>query len=424
QAGGIENGTGFWSLMSAGSWLSDGKVDTGSKPSFMGPWEKLFLGWLNHYTIKPDSGTTYSVLGPAGDANGPRAQAVVVNLPDQTVTDEYNTPYEGQYEWWGGSADNLNVSLTRDLDLTGATSASVTAKLQHEIEADYDYLYGEVSTNGGTSWSIVPWKTVNGDVERTGTQGLDGSSNGAWVDLSYDLSAYQGQAVKFRFRYATDGGVHYAGAFLDNITFTKNGATVWTDTVETADSGWANNGWKRFTGTDTRTVPHFYIAENRTYFSYDDSLRTGPYNYGWADTKPDWVERFSNPEGMLVWYVNYAYGDNNTSVHPGHGLVLPVDVRPGRITVPGVGDITNRRSSFDATFGKQKKKAITLHLQGKPVTVPAMKGVPVFDDSNPDRYWTADNPRNSVKVAGSGTRIEVFLEARGLSDVIVVKTTN
>ena len=31
------------------------------------------------------------------------------------------------------------------------------------------------------------------------------NSSGAWVDSTYDLSAYAGKTVLFRYRYATDG---------------------------------------------------------------------------------------------------------------------------------------------------------------------------------------------------------------------------
>ena len=45
---GGENGTGFWTLMSSGSWMGDGTEDIGSKSSHMGAWEKFQLGWLNY----------------------------------------------------------------------------------------------------------------------------------------------------------------------------------------------------------------------------------------------------------------------------------------------------------------------------------------------------------------------------------------
>ncbi|MBY8871873.1 immune inhibitor A [Micromonospora sp. PLK6-60] len=417
-AGG-DNGVGFWSLMASGSWLSHGTDDIGSTPGYMDPWSKLFLGWLNYSTVEQKSGTTQVTLGPAGDSDGPKAQAIVVNLPSQTQTTNYNTPFGGSYEWWGGSADDLNSTLRRTLDLTGSTSASITAKAQWDIEEDYDFLYAEVSTDGGATWAALTNSLVD-----EGETGVDGSTSGAWVDLSYDLSAYAGKTVTFRYRYATDGGVHLAGPFLDNIQLVKNGTVAWTDDAETLSADWSVKGFTRITGSVTNTYPRFYIAENRTYFGYDDTLRTGGYNFGWANTKPDFVERFSNQPGMLVWYVNYAYGDNNTSQHPGYGFNLPVDVRPDKINVGGQGTITNRRGGYDATFSKFTKPAQIFHKNGVAVTVPALEPQPIFSDNGSGKYWNAGNPQNSVKVAGSGTRIEILEQGTTPTSDMVVKVTN
>jgi immune inhibitor A len=415
---GGDNGVGFWSVMASGSWLNHGKQDIGSTPGYMDPWSKLYLGWLNHSTVDYDSGTTYATLGAAGDTDG-LAQAIVVNLPAQEIVTEFNTPYEGEYEWWGGSADDLSNKLTRTLDLTGATTASLNAKAWYEIEEDYDFLYAEVSTNNGSTWTPLTNALID-----DGENGIDGSTAGEWIDLNYDLSAYAGQTVQFRYRYQTDGGVHFEGPFLDNISLVKNGTAVWTDGAETVDPGWTAAGFTRFTGEIVEEAPRFYIAEYRTYYGYDKTLETGPYNFGWTSTRPDFVERFKNHQGLLVWYVNYAYGDNDTIAHPGFGLNLPVDVRPGPITVPGVGNITNRRSSYDATFSRFTKPAQTFHLNGVPTTVPKLNPVTVFNDSQPDRYWSPQNPLNSVKVAGTGTKIELLLENRLISDLAIIKITN
>ncbi|MEV1143996.1 immune inhibitor A domain-containing protein [Micromonospora sp. NPDC049799] len=417
-AGG-DNGVGFWSLMSSGSWLSRGTDDIGSTPGYMDPWSKLYLGWLNHTTVEYGKGSTQVTLGPAGDSDGPKAQAVVVNLPAQTQTTSYNTPFAGANEWWGGSADDLNTTLTRQLDLTGATSASITAKAWYDIEEDYDYLYAEVSTNGGATWAPLSNSLID-----SGETGVDGSTSGNWVDLTYDLSAYAGQTVQFRYRYQTDGGVHLAGAFLDNVSLVKNGSAAWTDDAETLDAAWTAKGFTRMTGSVTDTYPRFYIAENRTYLGYDDTLRTGGYNFGWGTTRPDFVERFANQPGMLVWYVNYAYGDNNTSQHPGYGLNLPVDVRPGQIKVDGQGTISNRRNGYDATFSLYAKPAQTFHRNGVPVTVPALEANPLFTDSGANKYWNNSNPWNSVKVAGTGTKIEILQQGTNPTDDMVVKVTN
>jgi immune inhibitor A len=416
---GGDSGVGYWSLMAAGPWLSRDGSDLGSAPAYLDPYAKLLLGWLDYRRVKPRGGTTHAVLGPAGDGAGGKAQAVLVNLPDQQITTEWNTPASGRFEWWGGSADGLDAILARQLDLTGAGTAALTAKAQYEMEEDFDFLHAEVSTNGGSDWTALPTAGVD-----AGETGLDGSTDGKWVDLRYDLSGYTGKNVLFRFRYATDGGVHFGGPFLDDIALIRDGGPAWTDDVETKSPAWTATGWRRFTGAETTTVPHFYLAENRSYFGHDDALRTGPYNFGSAATRPHQVERFGYGEGLLVWYVNLAYEDNNVSQHPGFGLNLPVDARPGPVEVPGRGRIPNRGTAFDAAFGRLRTAPVTLHLHGTPVTVPAADGIPMFDDTNPEAYWTQANEQNSVKVAGSGTKIEVLVETHGYADLMLLRITN
>ncbi len=393
DTGGGENSTGFWTLMSSGSWLNHGGWAIGTTPGNMGAWEKLQLGWLDYQTV--DYGENKTVrLGPADRDARNRPQALVVTLPDKTVTTDYNTPHSGSSEWWGGSADGLNSTLTRSIDLSGASTASVSAWLWYEIETDYDYLYGEVSTDGGTSW------TDAGDP----ITGEDGTS---WSQKTWDLTPWAGQSVMFRFRYATDGGVHYKGPFIDDITITADGSTVFSDDVENGDNGWTADGWSRMGGTTSETVPQYYLAENRVYAGYDDTLRTGPYNFGWLNTKPNWVERFPYQNGLLVWFANGEYGDNNTSAHPGGGQVLPVDARPANMVFSDGYQLSNRRQPFDATFGKERTDAVSFHHNGIKMTVPSRPGIPMFWDAYANKYWTADNPQASTKVAASGVKIIV-----------------
>ncbi len=401
-AGG-DNGTGFWTLMSGGSWLNHGGDSIGTTPGYMGPWEKLQLGWLDYQVVRHGTDATVD-LGPADRDHENRPQAIAVVLPKKTVTADYNTPHSGSYEWWGGSADNLQNTLSRPLDLTGKTSASLSAWLDYDIEEGYDYLYVEVSENG-TDWTTVDT--------------IDGKSS--WTQKTWDLSAYAGKQVQVRFRYATDGGLHYAGPFIDDLAITADGAAVLTDDVESGDNGWTADGFTRMSGSTTKEVSHYYLAENRVYSGYDATLKTGPYNFGFANTKPDWVERFPFQNGLLVWYSDGAYTDNNTSAHPGGGEALPVDARPAPITFPqNLGMLGNRRQGFDATFGLEATDEVTFHRNGVPVTVRSSKAIPTFDDSNPNAYWSSRNPWNSTKVAGSGTQISVL---QGTGDTMKVQVS-
>ncbi len=392
--------------MSGGSWMNHGTDSIGTTPGYMGAWEKLQLGWLDYQQV--EYGVDRNVkVGPADRDSATLPQALLVNLPDKTVKTDYNTPRSGSFEWWGGSADSLNSTLTRPVDLTAATtSASVSAWTWYNIEEGYDFLYGEVSTDGGSTWAEV------------GTP-IDGTSNGQWVQKSWDLSAYKGQKVDFRFRYATDGGVHFEGPFLDDLAITVDGAAVLTDDVEAGTNGWTAAGFTRFGGSTSRTATHYYLAENRVYSGYDDTLRTGPYNFGFANTRPDWVERFPYQNGLLVWYIDNEYDDNNTSAHPGHGQVLPVDARPAPVTFPSGALLGNRRQPFDATFGQEKTDKVTFHRNGVPVTVPSQKAIPTFTDLNPKKYWTADNPWASVQVAGTGTSITVDNTSNKAQDMLL-----
>ncbi|WP_062464709.1 immune inhibitor A domain-containing protein [Demequina soli] len=405
-AGG-ENSTSFWTLMSSGSWLGDGTQDIGTTPNYMGPWEKMQLGWLD-YTIADAEGS-YTLSPAAVQADG-QAQALVVDVPDAGITSTYTTPLSGTHAWWTGSADDLNATLTRTLDLTGIKSATVTAKAWYDIEDGYDYLYAEYSTNG-TDWTQLG-------------KPVSGSSRDKWTTLRYSVPG--GGPVQLRFRYQTDGGVHYAGAFLDDLVIKSGGTTLLTDDVEAGDNGWTPaGGFARSTGTETSMGDRYYLVENRTYVGYDATLEHGPYQFDAAYTKPDHVEHFPFQDGMLVWAVDESYSDNNTIEHPGHGLALPVDSHPAKFTYPDGSAPSNRRQPYDATFGLQDIDTVTLHKEvlvgkGKSQSIATVGAVgtsgtqtATFTDTDPNAYFSGTNPLGGVIVAGQGVSVTVTSQVTG-----------
>ena len=416
-AGG-ENSTGFWTLMSSGSWLGDGDGSIGNKPNYMGPWEKLQLGWLDYAVVSPGESGEFTLSPAARQVDG-QEQALVVDVPDAGITTEYTTPASGSYAWWSGSADDLNTTLTRSLDLTGIRSATVTAKAWYDIEAGYDYLYAEYRPAGTTDWIRIG-------------KPIDGSTSGKWSSLR--LTVPGGGKIDFRFRYQTDGGVHYAGAFLDDIVVKNGGTTLFADDVESGDNGWTANGFTRSTGTETSEGDRYYLVENRTYVDYDTTLRTGPYQFSYGLTAPDKVEHFPFADGMLVWAVDEAYSDNNTIEHPGHGLALPVDARPAKFTYEDGTAPSNRRQPLDATFGLQGADDVVLHKEvtvgkGKSQTVqqvgaaaPNDRQTATFTDRVVDAYFHASNPLGGVKVAGHGVDVTVLTQETG--GVMTVRVTN
>jgi immune inhibitor A len=408
---GGENGTAFWTLMSLGSWLGHGGDDIGTTPGYMGPWEKLQLGWLDYAVVSQGSSGSFT-LSPAARQVADQEQAVVVDVPDQDLETEYVTPNSGTHAWWTSSADDLNATLTRTLDLTNVKSATVSTKAWYEIEDGFDYLHAEYRTVGSEDWNAIG-------------SPLTGSSKDSWKKLSYNVPG--NAQVEFRFRFQSDGGVHLANAFLDDFVVKSGGTTLLEDDVESGDNGWtAAGGFKRSTGIETALGDRYYLLENRTYVDYDETLAEGPYQFSFALTAPEKVEHFPFQDGLLVWMVDETYTDNNTIDHAGHGLVLPVDARPAPFVYEdGIGKPSNRRQPFDATFGLQATDDVTLHKEvlvghGKNQTVevvdapaPSNAGIPSFDDSDEDAYWSEDNPLSSTLVAGHGVAVTVTAQTSG-----------
>ena len=182
----------------------------------------------------------------------------------------------------------------------------------------------------------------------------------------------------FRFEYVTDPGVDLRGFFADDITLTADGATVFVDGAEAGTADWELDGFKASTGTEAGDYDNYYIAVNRTYGSFDRWLRTGPYNFGFPDTKPNWVEKFSYQPGVLITYFDTSQSDNNTSEHPGEGLALQIDAHPQPIIGPDGDPWRGRIQLYDATFGKRVAETFTLHSQdtGKPGVI---AGLPAAD---------------------------------------------
>jgi immune inhibitor A len=388
-----ENGTGFWTLMSSGSWLSDGTVDIGSKPNHLRAWEKFLLGWLDYGLTWAGEKGTY-VLGPSS-YNSSALQGLFVVLPKQPVTEFIGAPYAGSMFYFSGAANNLNNKMTKAFTL--GAGATLSAKVKYGIETGYDYASLIVSTDAGANWDTVPTNLSNSEVE---ANSIDGFSNG-WVDLTADLSAYAGD-VMLGFRYVTDGGVSELGFMIDEIAITGYGV----DGAE-VDAGWTYQGFRATTGVEDKEYSHYYLAENVVYWGYDATLKGGPYNFGFLNNPMlgNFVERFSYQDGMLVSYWNTRYNSNDTDPkRPGTGMLLYVDSHPAPLSAPG-GIWRNRVQTYDSTFSIDRTESFTLHRYSKPSKLPSQPGVREFNDLT--SYWTAANPYGSVKTAKAGVKIRI-----------------
>ncbi|MFI5685692.1 immune inhibitor A domain-containing protein [Streptomyces sp. NPDC051636] len=410
-----DNSTGFWTLMSSGSWLGRGKDAIGDLPGDFSAWDKLQLGWLNYDTAKAGKQSTHK-LGVA-EYNTWNKQALVVNLPDKEVTTTVVTPAQGSTQWWSGSGDNLKNTLTRSVDLTGKSSATLSLDGYYDIEANYDFLYTEVSTDGGANWTAVDGTVDGQPIPRDASDkpALTGTVDG-YKKLSYSLDAYAGKKIDVRFRYQTDGGVAQKGFAGDEITLTADGATVFSDNAESADAAWTASGFSRIGASFAKDYAQYYIAENRQYVSYDKTLKVGPYNFGFSTTRPDWVEHYPYQNGLLIWKWDTSQADNNTSVHPGAGLILPVDSHPTALKWSDGTLMRTRIQAYDSPFSLYRTDGITLHNADVATKIKSSKGVSVFNDHT-STYYDPSTPTAGVKITDTNTRIRIVKEAKDGSTI-------
>jgi len=386
-----ENGTGFWTLMSSGSWIDEGKDTIGNKPSHMGAWEKFQLGWLNYEVARAGIKSEHK-LGPM-EYNTKQAQGLFVILPQKPVTAHIADPYEGSYFYFSGSANNLRNTMTKMFTL--GAGATLTAKVNYGIEEDYDYANVIASTDGGATWQTVPTNLSNSSVE---PNGIDGFSGG-WVDLTVDLSAFTGN-VWLGFRYSSDGGVNEDGFMVDNILI--SGYEL--DGAE-ADAGWTFGGFRVTTGTEDKMYNQYYVAEYRTYKGYDYGLKVGPYYFGYP-TMPDFVDHFAYQDGLLIHYWDTSQADNNTGLHPGQGLLLPIDAHPDTLYRWDGVKWRNRIQTYDSTFTLTPTDGIpNIHHAGVLSPVPSLPAARVFDDRK--SYYDPTNPLGSVITPRTGTQIRI-----------------
>ncbi|MEO5711556.1 MAG: immune inhibitor A domain-containing protein [Nocardioidaceae bacterium] len=401
---GGENSVNYWSLMAQSRESGPNDDSIGNRASDLGAWDKLQLGWLDYETVLPAQNRTIA-LGPH-EYNSKKAQAAVVVLPKKTVTSNLVTPKSGTKSWWSGTGDDYNASMTRNIALPTGAKLDFTAN--YNIEQDYDYGYVEV--NDGTGWVSVPGTGT----DPAANNGITGDTAGAWKPMTFDLSAFGGKTVDLRFRYAGDGGVQgndpalTPGLFIDDITVTGGFA----DGAETSPNGWTLAGFSSVGSTVTQSFDNYYVASHRDYVSFDKYLQSGPYNFGFANTKPDFVEHFPYQDGLLVSYWDTSESDNNTSAHPGEGLILPVDANP-RPIVRLDGTLWRPRvSGYDAPFSLEKSDSFTLHVNGVANYIRGQAAQPLFHDNA--SYWDASQPSASVKVPNTGTNIKV-LKTKGTS---------
>ena len=409
----LGNMTGYWTLMSQGSFATDGQGGLGNKPTHLGAWEKLQLGWLDYRVAQVGTRSQHR-LGPAQTTTHP--QAIVVQLPDKEVVIDHGEPHSGLRFYQSPQRDERDDRMWRPFNLP--SGASLTAYVRYQLEQDWDYAYVIVSTDSGATWTNVATNLSTADDPngQNAGNGITGSSGGAWVELTADLSAYTGPTL-VGFRHVPDA-VFTEGPFdIDDITVSGSA----TDGAE-SDTGWTfdpPDGFSAVIGHEVSTYFNAYIAELRVYRGFDGALQTGPSCYCFLDTTDmqNRVLHYPYQDGLLISYWDGSQTDNNFGDHPGAGLILPIDAHPQLLKLSENQYWPDVVQSYDATLGRQKTETLTLINEGQTYRYPGQKAVPVFDDNK--QYWDPTAFLWQVRHPHPNTQIRVKSENRNTGVMVV-----
>ncbi len=206
---------------------------------------------IENATSKAGSGTvsqfgTDYIRVPAGSGDVFQfkgSQDVTIGIP----------PTAGAF-WWSGRSDSIDSKLTRPVDLSGVSAATLNFDAWYDIEDGWDYGYVAVSTDGGSTWTALPGQhmTTKNPAGAAYGPGYTGQSTG-WVHETVDLNHYAGKKIVLRFEYITDDAVNLTGFAVDNIQIPEIG---FTDTADSAN-GWTADGFQRIDGP----MPQQFIVQ-------------------------------------------------------------------------------------------------------------------------------------------------------------------
>lgn len=386
-----------WSIMSGGSW--NGNI-AGTAPTSFSPQNKEFFqnvmggNWANMVEVDYEDITKNGVAAyidqSVTKSNNPGI--VKVNLPQKDVKGFMPSEAGGENYYYSTKGDDLHTALeTPEFDLTNATTAEFKALQWFEVEYDYDYVYVNAVTSDGQTVEL----DLIGDEN---TQGGMETTNGEWVEKTYDLSQFAGKKVKLVFEYVTDGGLAPEGFALDNISVTADGKEIFSDGAEgeaqvALDGFIVSNGYSKANN-------HYYL-EWRNYAGSDKALaysRGAVYN-----------------TGLVVWYADESYTDNWVGVHPGQGFLGVVDSHPEAVFGTLNGDKTIAQSTryqiADAAFSLDKTPSFIVDSPTRGAyEFVGFNGVTKFDDSN--SYIDSAIPDAGRIVPNHGLKFEVIGEAK------------
>ncbi len=172
-------------------------------------------------------------------------------IPTSTHNTDGDPATDDRFVWWSNRADDSDMTLTRSLDLQGASTATLEFDLWYWLEEHWDYGFVAVSTDDGRTWTPLgsthtttydPHGHAYGPSYSGLSSNLPDANAEGWLHEVVDLTPYAGQVILLRFEVLTDTAVNQPGLAIDNICVAE---ISFCDNVEGGQNGWEAGGFVR-----------------------------------------------------------------------------------------------------------------------------------------------------------------------------------
>nr|MBC8527624.1 carboxypeptidase regulatory-like domain-containing protein [Candidatus Cloacimonadota bacterium] len=197
--------------------------------------------------------------------------------------------YSGVNVWGtvlnGNYVDNANWTLETTQELIIATGAYMLEFWQwYNTENSWDGGNVKISTDFGATWQVIYPVGGYPDDAIVGLNNEPGytANSGGWVKAEFDLSAYAGEIVHFRWHFGTDSSVHdYPGWYIDDVrVYEQEWGSLEGYVTELSTGAPIENAvitvGTQYTGTSGNDG--YYLIEDIVAFTYDITCEAEGYN--------------------------------------------------------------------------------------------------------------------------------------------------
>lgn len=327
----------MWSVMSGGSWAGSipGTEPVGFSAYARDKFQEWYGGnWINQTildlpTLQAGQQTIDLVAAVNHDGG---VNQVRIDLPGAM-----STPFAGSGLYYSTHVDEQNRRLSFSTTVPSSANARLQFQAQWKIEQDYDY--ARVLVNGT---AIAGSSTVAGvNPEHAGIQHyLTGNSAAGWTLQTFSLAAYEGQNVTITVEYVTDQAVGGYGLMIDNLTVNDGVSNSFSADAE-SDGLVTLTGFTRVAQVETTARSNYFI-QLRNHSGIDESLDLENYDHG-----------------VLMWFADPNYDDNNVANHPGHGFLGVIDADQVLATKNNGDALNSDQQIRDAAFRRMNQRSKT-----------------------------------------------------------------